>query len=256
MNKKKFEKKLNNVVKNNSASVFFVDSLFKEEKKSLFNNEKIETLIEENFPSILKAVNGGNVDIFINTLYSHESMLPFLENKSTIKHILDNVEHFDFDAIINDSVIKESAREFIYDNIDYVLANYNIKKIVTVYNYMDLNDEMKKKMDQYFNAKKKDFLSEILTKTLSFNMNKIDDKKMEELLDIVEGIVDKVLEKENCKITDVKILMAGRYSNVLSIGDYVIKVGIPRKTFNMPNHERILQPHLRRDFRDDKIRRQ
>ena len=74
---------------------------------------------------------------------------------------------------------------------------------------------------------------------------------MDELLSVVEGIVDRILEKENCKITDVKILMSGRYSNVLSIGDYVIKVGIPRKTFNMPNHERILQPYLRRELRDD-----
>lgn len=251
MNKKKFKKILNNVVKNNSASAFFVDRLFKEEKKALFNNERIEVLIEKNFPAIFKAVSGGNVDIFINALYSHESMIPFIEKEETIKYILDTVEHYDFDAIINDSDIKEKAREFIKDNIDYVLSNYNMKKVVRIYDSMNLDDDMKAKMEKYFKDKKKTFLSEILTKTLSFNMNKIDDSKMDELLTTVEGIVDKVLQKENCKITDVKILMSGRYSNVLSIGDYVIKVGIPRRTFNMPNHERILQPYLRREFSDD-----
>lgn len=251
MNKKKFRKKLDSVIKNNSASVYFIDSLFAEEKKSFFNDAKIETLIEENFPALFKAAGAGNADIFINALYSHETMRPFLENQSTVKHILDSVDYFDFESIIKDSDLAEASREFIKGNIDYVLKNYNMKKIVSIYNYMDLNDEMKDKMEAYFSSKKKIFLSEVLTTTLSFSSEKLDSRKMDELLSNVEGIVDKILEREHCKITDVKVLMCGRYSSVLSIGDYVIKVGTPRKTFNMPNHERILQPYIRRELRDD-----
>ena len=42
--------------------------------------------------------------------------------------------------------------------------------------------------------------------------------------------------------------MSGAFSNVLRIGDTIVKVGIPRKTFNIPNDKRILQPYLRNDL--------
>ena len=47
MNKNKFKKELNFAIKNKFINAFFIDDLFKKDKKSLFNNEKIETLIEK-----------------------------------------------------------------------------------------------------------------------------------------------------------------------------------------------------------------
>ena len=44
MNKNKFQKQLLEIEKNNSFSLYFIENLFKKEKRSLFNNEKIETL--------------------------------------------------------------------------------------------------------------------------------------------------------------------------------------------------------------------
>ena len=41
MNKKKFKKQLEMIRKNNSFSLYFLEGLFKNEKKSTFNNEKI-----------------------------------------------------------------------------------------------------------------------------------------------------------------------------------------------------------------------
>ena len=55
------------------------------------------------------------------------------------------------------------------------------------------------------------------------------------MLDIVTKAINNILEKENCKITDIEILMSGSFSNVLRIGDTIGKVGISRKTFNIPN---------------------
>lgn len=250
MNKKKFEKKLESIKKSGSFSLYFIDSLFKEEKKSFFNNEKIENLIENNFKTLMKYVGRGNVDSFIDTLYSYDSMKPFLKKEETIKYILDNVKHDDFRLIINDSSIKEKSVEFVHENFDYVLKNYSMKKIVNIYESIQLNEKEIEKMDKYFNDKKEEFLSEILTKTLSFRGN-VNDEKMDSLLNVVKNVVDKVLEKENCKITDVKILLSGNFSNVLRIGDTVVKVGIPRKTHKIPNDKRILQPRLRRDLSEE-----
>lgn len=250
MNKKKFKKQLADIRKNGSFSLYFIESLFKNEKKSLFNNEKIEILIADNFPVIMSCAGRGNIDSFIDTLYSQESMKPFLEKEETLKYILDNVDFDDFESIINDSSVKEQAQNFIHNNFDYILENYPIKKIVPIYEYMKLDQTKLDKVDRYFNGKKQEFLSETLTKTLSLKGN-VDQKQLKTLLGVVTKVVDNALEKENCKITDIQILMSGAFSNVLRIGDTIIKVGIPRKTFNIPNDQRILQPHLRRDLSEE-----
>ena len=250
MNKKKFDKQLAAIQKNGSFSLYFIEKLFRDEKRSLFNNEKIETLIADNFSVIMRCAGRGNIDAFINTLYSHDSMKVFFEHHETVKYILDNVEYDDFELIISDSSIKEHAQNFIHNNFDYILKNYPIKKIVSVYEHMKLDQTELDKVDRYFNGKKKEFLSETLTKTLSLKGN-IDQKQLDTLLGMVTKIVDNALEKENCKITDIQILMSGAFSNVLRIGDTIIKVGIPRKTFNIPNDKRILQPYLRRDLSEE-----
>ncbi len=247
MNKNKFQKQLLEIEKNNSFSLYFIENLFKKEKRSLFNNEKIETLIEDNFHRIMNCSSRGNVDSFINTLYDHESMRPFLQKEETIKYILDNTKYDDFELVISDSSIKRDAQAFIHNNIDYVLNNYSLKKIIAIYEHLKLNEKETNKIDSYFNMKKEEFLTAILTKTLLTSGN-VDEKQLNSLINIVTKTVDKVLEKENCKITDIKILLSGGFSSVIQIGDMIVKVGLPRKTFDIPNDKRILQPYLRKDL--------
>ena len=75
-------------------------------------------------------------------------------------------------------------------------------------------------------------------------------KEIERLNKLVCCVVDKVLKQENCKIADTKMFTDGGFCNALCIGDKVVKVGMPRSTFNIPNDKRILQPYLRRDLRE------
>lgn len=249
MNKNKFKKQLSIALKNKFINSYFIDSLFKEDKKSLFNNEKIETLIENNFPTMLKATEDSTIDLIIDTLYNHKTMIPFLEKTNTIKLLLDNSQKYDFESIITKSKIKEKAQEFIYNNFDYVIKNYSMKKIISIYMSMKLNSEMKGKINNYFNEKKGEFLSEILYKSLSKDSKeKIGKEKFNLLLKHVTNIVNIVLDQEKLKVTDIKILESGSFSNVIGIGNTIIKLGKSRKTFNIPNDERILQPYLRRDL--------
>lgn len=250
MNKKKFDKILNKGRSNKSISLYFIETLFRDEKKSLFGNEKIENLIADNFSGIMECVGRGNVDSFIDTLYRHESMVYFLEKDETVKYVLDNVEYDDFELIINDSLIKTRAQKFIHDNLDYVLNSYSIKKVVSIYQHIKFDVEELEKFKKYFTDKKEKFLKEILTNTLSLKGN-VDDSKLNTLISIVTKVVDGVFEKENRTIIDIEILMSGSFSNVLRIGDTIVKVGIPRKTFDIPNDKRILQPYLRRDLSEE-----
>jgi len=250
MNKNKFKKQLDSVVKREFVTPFYIENLFKNEKKSLFNNERIEVLIEDNFSKLMQGVSKGNIDVFLSALYSHDSMRSFLMKDDTLKYVSDNTTYYDFKSVIGDSDLHDAFSVFINNNIDYILAHYSLKKVVAVYENLELNEEAKKKIDVYFNEKKKGVLSELLTKTLSIRGN-VDDKELDTLLNLVVKTVDKLLIKENCKISDMQVLMSGSFSSVLQIGDSIIKVGIPRKTFNIPNDKRILQPYIRKDLKDD-----
>ena len=250
MNKKKFKNELDRARKKGVVSVYFLENLFKNEKKSFFNNEKIENLISENFSIIMDSVHKGNKDTIIDALYNHESMRPFLEKEETIKYILDSITYHDFESVIYESALKDKAQQYVRDNFDYIISNYPLKKIIPIYRRMELNEDMKEKIDRYLNKNKEKFLSEILSNTLSFR-GKLDKKQLDTLMGIVTPIVDKILEKENCDIVNSRVVFGGAFSSVLIIGDNVIKVGIPRKTFNIPNDKRILQPYLRRDLSEE-----
>lgn len=249
MNKRKFNKELDKLIVNRFVTPFYIGQLFNA-KKSLFNDEKVDVLIKNNFSKVIAGFPKGSADVSINDLYEHEEMKEFMEKEDTIKLILDSVDHFDFKSIISDSEIKKFTTDFINNNFDYVSSNYDLKKMVAVFEYVDLTKENKEKMHEYYLKHKEEFLKEILTTTLSIRGN-LTDRESDALIKIVSNIVDKTMVHEKAKVMDIKTLLAGSFSSVIRVGDTIIKVGTPRKTFDMPNDKRILQPHLRRDLQTD-----
>ena len=62
-------------------------------------------------------------------------------------------------------------------------------------------------------------------------------------------IMKELLESENKRSIDFNKIGVGAYSAVFSIGDRILKVGKPRRTYDIPNSKRILQPMLRTNFK-------
>ena len=249
MNKKKFNKELNKLIVNRFVTPFYIEQFFRS-KKSLFNDERVDVLIQNNFAKVLSGFPKGSADVSINNLYEHPEMKSFMEREDTVKMILDSVDHFDFKSVIRDSAIRDFTSDFINNNFDYVSSNYDLKKMVAIFEHVDLTKENKEKMHEYYLAHKEEFLKEILTTTLSIRGN-LSEKESDALIKIVSSIVDKTMVHENATVMDIKTLLAGSFSSVIRVGDTIIKVGTPRKTFDMPNDKRILQPHLRRDLQSD-----
>ena len=249
MNKKKFKRELSNLCESRAVTPYYIEQFFRA-KKSFFNDEKVEVLIKDNYEQMLKGTPKGNMNISINALYAHPEMREFMERDESIKLVLDTAAYYDFRDIVFDSDISARAQKFINDNFDYFASNAELKKMVSIFEYVDLTEENKDKMHEYFKGHKEGFLKEILTMTLSIRGN-LNEKESDALLKIVTSIVDKSMEHEHAKVMDIKKLLAGSYSSVIRVGDTIIKVGTPRKTFDMPNDERILQPHLRRDLQKE-----
>jgi hypothetical protein len=249
MNKKRFKRELSNLCKNRAVTSYYIEQFFRT-KKSFFNDEKVEVLIKDNYEQMLKGTPKGNMNLSINALYAHPEMREFMERDDSIKLVLDTAAYYDFRDIVFDSDISARAQKFINDNFDYFASNAELKKMVSIFEYVDLTEENKDKMHEYFKGHKEGFLKEILTMTLSIRGN-LNEKESDALLKIVTSIVDKAMEHEHAKVMDIKKLLVGSYSSVIRVGDTIVKVGTPRKTFDMPNDERILQPHLRRDLQKE-----
>ena len=58
-------------------------------------------------------------------------------------------------------------------------------------------------------------------------------------------IVIELIKKQGLRIEDIEVMDPGSYADVLAIGKYVLKIGEPRETAEVPEHDRILEPLLK-----------
>ena len=65
---------------------------------------------------------------------------------------------------------------------------------------------------------------------------------------IIGMIIEELLNNQGLQLQDITIYESGGYSNVLGIGDLVLKISKPRETFEIPNSKYILQPIIRKQF--------
>ena len=62
MNKRKFNKELDKLIVNRFVTPFYIGQLFKA-KKSLFNDEKVDVLIKNNFSKVISGFQKGSADV-------------------------------------------------------------------------------------------------------------------------------------------------------------------------------------------------
>lgn len=246
MNERRFLKQLEKNARNKMITHGYVQELFAA-KKSFFNDQKIDYLIEKHFDSFIKGIPSGYLSLVIEALYNQASLRSFLIQENTLKSIIEISEDYEFGDLIINNVMKDKFNNYIENNFDEFLETLSLKKMVYIHNKMTLNSQNKEKLNLYFKEHKDEFLNELLTTTLSFNED-CDMKSYESLRKVMAELVDRILNKENCELVDVQELFHGGFSSVIRIGDTILKVGKSRQTFDIPNDERILQPLLRRDL--------
>ena len=72
--------------------------------------------------------------------------------------------------------------------------------------------------------------------------------QMDSLYDTLIRLIDEVLEHEGLEYIDIRLLKGGAYSEVLQIGDKILKLGKSRSCYQIPYDETILQPIIRFDL--------
>lgn len=80
-----------------------------------------------------------------------------------------------------------------------------------------------------------------------------DDPRIEDYVKTLEIMTAETLESEEKDYSDIERIAVGTgdFSNIYKIGNKILKVGAPRGEFKIPNHRRILQPIVRKSFKDE-----
>lgn len=124
----------------------------------------------------------------------------------------------------------------IINNIDYFINNsiclLDLKELFIEYNIPGAE-----KIDYILDNDKERLVQDIIYPRTNLT---IDDLKKEKIYDTVRLLVEEVAQEENVKLHDIKHLSIGGYSNVLKIGNKILKLGRKRKNFSIKNNKRFL----------------
>lgn len=152
-------------------------------------------------------------------------VIEYIKSKNYLKKYLHNKNYFD--AIIKKSNNLLSLKE--YTSNDF-LINKKITKMI------DQNERVFTK--QILNKAIKDFRME-------YDIIPTNLKIIEEINYL---IIKEIANNEKVKISSIKLIGRGEFSDVYQIGDKIIKLGKKRGTKTFPNNPYIVKPLIRKEF--------
>lgn len=245
LNQHRYNKIMRQSYKNNFVTNVEIKLLNEKNKKSFFSDKKLEILIDENLYQILDHRAKEYLPIIVNEMLKYDSTKFIIERKFfrilneaslfEMKNLLNLEYNFDIDNIIN-------------GNFDYLLETFNIDKLILLNYKIKLNKENKNKLNNIFNENIICFIDALFNHNLIYICE--EEKAKNKVIDIIRLIIDELIVSENVNLADIKKLQSGSYSKVIQIGNKILKVGIERKTFNIPNSKYILKPIIRKNLRE------
>lgn len=227
-----------------------------------FKNRSLEQIIEDNFETILNNTS----DILVRNV-----ILLLLNSKSTKSIVLNNFDkvlhrfaHIQNNIFYDEEDVNNAKRSLnfnmrmllrelselpegckaIEQNIDDILANTpGIYLFDTAQAIKGISEKCDAKINEYLRKSKEDVAKSLLMK------NGI--KNGERYKTTLAIMIDELLESEKVNFSDIANIDGGAYSEIYQIGNKILKVGIPRETYDIHNHRRILQPVIRTNFIDE-----
>ena len=134
----------------------------------------------------------------------------------------------------------------VFDNIDFFIKNsidiLGLRKILsTIKDKNDIIEKINLLLDTN---------PDRIIECLVFPCTKLtlEDLKEEKLLDTFRIILEELIVNEEINYHDIKPLDRGAYSNVILVGDKVLKVGKRRSNFNIKHNKRFLKPLYRQEI--------
>ena len=137
-----------------------------------------------------------------------------IDLNDVFKYIIDNKLIFKTNNFIKDIINSKGKNQTIIDNLDYIINN-SVK----------------------------------ILELVSINNLTLKDLEQEKILDTLRIILKELKNYFSLDYHDIKYLGRGGFSNVILIGDKVLKVGKKRKCFFIKDNKRFLKPIYRQEIK-------
>lgn len=257
------------VISNVSKTDYLFDFIEKEIYKE---NNQIIKYVTKNIEKVADKVYGNELYELLETLKKQKMNEEYLDNyiKNNISKILSNInDEFDFLNFAKENISSADCKKYIKENIEEILnkVDLNRAKLINILEYLPEKEEIiDKNRDKFLeNYQGKDEIevakaimeepdkyiednfTKIIEKITELKSSKIEQSK---LLNSIEIMIKEIAEFENVGLKDIKYIGRGGSSNVLEIGNKILKTGFIRYGYEIPYHPRILESVLRHKVED------
>ena len=188
---------------------------------------ELGNFISKKFPNLL--------DYMINTLIKCNKCCDGI-----IKYITD----IDSDVSNDD--------DYIISNIDSILNNYRYVNMIELNFFTkhikDINNRVCDILIKHDDECLKFFVKKIFNKYFDEKIDNTFSDKLNGLCDVVILIIKDILKNENIDVSNIEWVARGGYSDVIMIGDKILKIGSTRRTKTFPDNPYVNAMLLRREF--------
>lgn len=183
---------------------------------------------------------------FYNSLFNF-ILIKNNENESYVNKLIENnflnINNFNYDF---SEFIYNKNNNLFKNNIDYILDHS--LNLLDLKNLSKNDKELNNKLKNYINKNKDKIIYEILYDSIGIEKENIDKEK---ILDSIKIIIDELMDNEKEEYCNIEKLGDGCFSNAYLIGTKVLKMGIKRECFLMPNNKRFLKPLFRKEIKSE-----
>lgn len=277
MNEKQFLKEINKKYNSTGTCTFtLVKELIEQENEKSLQRE--QTGFMKIFNRIFKRnrrektssqIIGDNIGKILRHThcYSVEGLLIFLLKDKKTRNIVYNHFHeilANFDGIREDFFddndltskinflrtlkLTPSGKDVVKRNINKILEYTTEDDLFeTIQILKGFGENTDSKLNEFLNSNKRKIAKSLIKRLRNVH---IDKKLLEDYTDTLLIMIEELLASEGKDFIDIERIGEGAYSKVYQIGSKVLKIGEPRRTYDIPNHRRILQPLIRTNFLD------
>ena len=272
MNEKQFLKRLTKYNPNNFFTCNIVSDLINSQSnavsvikhnilKKFFNRfhkgKSVDKIIYDNLDIILERTlrldKKKLLEIFIEDSKVREVI------KSKFDEILEALRECDSNSKIMIAQLFNKCEDLKEINEKYM--NEFIKDIIYSENFFDkiqmvkgISKDIDAKAEKLLESRQEEIAIKLLYDAVIYKQPEdyLYEKELNRYAITLSTIIKEIMESEGKGWIDFTFKGKGGYNDVYEIGEKVIKIGIPRKTYNIPNHPRLLQPLIRTNCFADK----
>ena len=221
-----------------------------------YSFKSLEKIIRDNLETILEKTPNEYKENVLRILIREPNLNQVIKDKFDV--VIDFLK--DANGALKIKAAKlfkkiEGFKEFIEDSIEQILSGTKDEELFNVVQLIKgVSPKVENKLNAILEKKQLTIVRTILDKSTNARRTELSDREqcLDDYVTTLSIMIRELLASEGKKWTDINYKGEGGYSIVYEIGGKVIKIGAPRRTYNIPNHRRILQPLIRTNFTSGK----